>query len=160
MFPLVLLVHRSMKGKEIALVRPLVLALILVLPLSILAGIHGQTMWTDDAAQSFSDDLENGDDFLYIDDEALAMHWLYTFRLELDPDGERNITGHWRAPESNWQVELEGQAVINRGDLSNVRFIVVAPGLDMDLPEGWQQTANGEAPFLNGGGEWKVYRTS
>tara|TARA_A200000113_G_scaffold151575_1_gene136550 strand:+ start:2003 stop:3502 length:1500 start_codon:yes stop_codon:yes gene_type:complete len=160
MFPLVLLVHRSMKGKEIALVRPLVLALILVLPLSMLAGIHGQTMWTDDAAKSFSDDLENGDDFLYIDDEALAMHWLYTFRLELDPDGERNITGHWRAPESNWQVELEGQAVINRGDLSDVRFIVVAPGLDMDLPEGWQQTANGEAPFLNGGGEWKVYRTS
>ena len=117
-------------------------------------------MWTDDAAQSFSDDLENGDDFLYIDDEALAMHWLYTFRLELDPDGERNITGHWRAPESNWQVELEGQAVINRGDLSNVRIIVVAPGFDLNLPEGWEQTANGEAPFLNGGGEWKVYRTS
>ncbi|MGB2156592.1 MAG: hypothetical protein ACPHZ4_06285, partial [Candidatus Poseidoniaceae archaeon] len=94
------------------------------------------------------------------DDEALAMHWLYTFRLELDPDGERNITGHWRAPESNWQVELEGQAVINRGELSDVRFIVVAPDLDIDLPDGWEQTANGEAPFLNGGGEWKVYRTS
>jgi len=160
MFPLVLLVYRSMNGKEIALARPFILALILVLPLSMLAGIHGQTMWTDDAAQSFSDDLENGDDFLYIDDEALAMHWLYTFRLELDPDGERNITGHWRAPESNWQVELEGQTVINRGDLSDVRFIVVAPDLDIGLPEGWEQTANGEAPFLNGGGEWKVYRTS
>jgi hypothetical protein len=159
-FPLVLLVQRSMMGKQIALTRPFVLALVLVLPLSMLAGLHGQTMWTDDAAQSFSGDLENGDEFLYIDDEALAMHWLYTFRLELDPDGERNITGHWRAPESNWQVELEGQAVINRGDLSEVRFIIVAPHLDVQVPDGWEQTANGEAPFLNGGGDWKVYRTS
>ena len=108
------------------------LALLLVLPLSMLAGMHGQTMWTDDAAESFSNDVVDGEDFLYIDDEALAMHWLYTFRLELDPEGDRNITGHWRAPDSNWEVELEGLVMENRGDLSNVAYLVIAPEIDVE----------------------------
>ena len=82
-------------------------------------------MWTDDAAQSFSDEIDVGEDFLYIDDEGLAMHWLSTCRIEVAPEGDRAITGHWRAPE---------------------------------VPEGWEKMASGTAPFLNGGGEWKVYR--
>ena len=159
-FPLILLLYRSMKGQTITLAKPFILAFALVLPLSMLAGIHGQTMWTDDAARTFSDDLTDGDHFLYIDDEELGMHWLYTFRLELDADGERNITGHWRAPDSNWQAELDGQTVANRADLNEVRFVVVAPHLELDISESWELTATGEAPFLNGGGEWKVYRVS
>jgi len=115
-------------------------------------------MWTDDAAQSFADDINAGEDFLYIDDEALAMHWLYTFRIELDSEGDRNITGHWRAPDSNWQLELQGQVIQNRGDLTNVRYLVVAPDVAVDMPDGWERMASGEAPLLNGGGEWKVYR--
>ena len=158
LFPLMFLLHQSL-GEKIAIInRPLLLALLIVLPLSMLAGMHGQTMWTDDAAQSFADDINAGEDFLYIDDEALAMHWLYTFRIELDSEGDRNITGHWRAPDSNWQLELQGQAIQNRGDLTNVRYLVVAPDVAVDMPDGWERMASGEAPLLNGGGEWKVYR--
>ena len=138
--------------------RPMMLALVLVLPLSMLAGMHGQSMWTDDAARSFSDEIAIGEDFLYIDEEPLAMHWLYTFRLEVDPEGERNITGHWRAPGSNWELELEGQVMNNRGDLSHVRYLVVAPNIDLEVPSGWEKTASGQAPYLNSGGEWVVYR--
>ena len=115
-------------------------------------------MWTDDAARSFSDEIAIGEDFLYIDEEPLAMHWLYTFRLEVDPEGERNITGHWRAPGSNWELELEGQVMNNRGDLGHVRYLVVAPNIDLDVPSGWEKTASGQAPYLNSGGEWAVYR--
>ena len=158
LFPLMFLLHQCL-GEKIAIInRPLLLALLIVLPLSMLAGMHGQTMWTDDAAQSFADDINAGEDFLYIDDEALAMHWLYTFRIELDSEGDRNITGHWRAPDSNWQLELQGQVIQNRGDLTNVRYLVVAPDVAVDMPDGWERMASGEAPLLNGGGEWKVYR--
>ena len=159
-FPLTLFLHRSLDANAWSPSKPLMLALIITLPLSMLAGMHGQTMWTDDAARSFSDEIEDGQDFLYIDDEALAMHWLYTFRLEVDPDGDRDITGHWRAPDSNWELELQGQMINNRGDLGDVRYLIVAPELDIDVPTGWDKMASGEAPFLNGGGEWKVYRAS
>ena len=157
-FPLLLLLNRSMGDKPLVVGKPIMLALFLVLPLSMLAGMHGQTMWTDDAAESFSDEIVDGEDFLYIDDEALAMHWLYTFRLELDAKGDRNITGHWRAPDSNWEVELEGLVMENRGDLSNVAYLVIAPEIDVEVPSGFEMMASGKAPFLNGGGDWKVYR--
>lgn len=157
-FPLLYLIHRSMDDNAWAIGRPMMLALVLVLPLSMLAGMHGQSMWTDDAARSFSDEIAIGEDFLYIDEEPLAMHWLYTFRLEVDPEGERNITGHWRAPGSNWELELEGQVMNNRGDLGHVRYLVVAPNIDLDVPSGWEKTASGQAPYLNSGGEWAVYR--
>ena len=157
-FPLLLLLNRSMGDKPLVLGKPIMLALFLVLPLSMLAGMHGQTMWTDDAAESFSDAIVDGEDFLYIDDEALAMHWLYTFRLELDAKGDRNITGHWRAPDSNWEVELEGLVMENRGDLSKVAYLVIAPEIDVEVPSGFEMVASGTAPFLNGGGNWKVYR--
>ena len=107
-FPFLLLLNRSMGDKPLSVSKPLMLALLLVLPLSMLAGMHGQTMWTDEAGESFSNEIKDGEDFLYIDDEALAMHWLYTFRLELDAENDRDITGHWRTPDSNWEVELEG----------------------------------------------------
>ena len=157
-FPLLYLIHWSMDDNAWAIGRPMMLALVLVLPLSMLAGMHGQSMWTDDAARSFSDEIAIGEDFLYIDDEPLAMHWLYTFRLEVDPEGDRNITGHWRAPESNWELELEGQVMNNRGDLGHVRYLVVAPNIDLEVPSGWEKTASGQAPYLNSGGEWAVYR--
>ena len=157
-FPLLLLLNRSIGDKPLVVGKPIMLALLLVLPLSMLAGMHGQTMWTDDAAESFSEEIANGEDFLYIDDEALAMHWLYTFRLEIDAEGDRDITGHWRAPYSNWEVELEGLNMENRGDLSNVAYLVIAPDIDVEVPSGYEKMASGTAPFLNGGGEWKVYR--
>ena len=157
-FPILLLLDRSLKRKTLSISKPLMLAFIVVLPLSMLAGMHGQTMWTDEAAQSFSNEIDVGEDFLYIDNEALAMHWLYTFRLEVDPEGERDITGHWRSPDSNWQIELDGQVMNNRGDLSSVQYIVIAPDMDIIIPSGWEKMASGEAPYLNGGGEWMVYQ--
>ena len=157
-FPVLLLLNRSTEDKPLLRGKTVMVALLLVLPLSMLAGMHGQTMWTDDAAESFSDEIVDGEDFLYIDDEGLAMHWLYTFRLELDAEGDRNITGHWRAPDSNWELELEGLIMENRGNLSNVAYLVIAPEVDVDVPTGFEKMASGTAPFLNGGGDWKVYR--
>jgi len=135
-----------------------VTGVLLILPISMAAGIHGQTYWTDDAAEILSTHMEDDEDFLFVHDAMLGMHYLYTFHAHIDDVNERNITGHWRAPNSNWQSELFAEQPIQyRGDLSSVKWVVLAPGVEWDAPpEGWQ-SITGMADFMNGGGEWQVW---
>ena len=132
----------------------------LVIPLSLLTAIHGQTMWTDDAAEILSQNMDEGEDFLFVHDATLGMHYLYTFHTEIDDVNEREITGHWRAPNSEWELELfSGEQWNNRGNLSSIQWIVLAPGIEWeDPPEEWTYIS-GKADFMNGGGEWKLYST-
>jgi hypothetical protein len=117
----------------------------LLLPLSLLAGIHGQTMWTDEAADAMN--LEENEHFLFVSDATLGMHWLYTFFEPLDAENN-NITGHWRSVEVNWVDALDQE-------LSHVETIVLAPEVD-NVPTGWVVESTGEVDLLNGGGEWRV----
>ena len=138
--------------------KTLLLAIILVMPLTLAASLHGQTMWTDEAAEVLSDSMEEGQQFVFIHEPTLAMHWLYTIRTDLDLDGERNITGHWRAPDSGWQDELiNATQYQNRGDISSIDFIVISPQIETFVPEGWEILEQGEAPFLNGGNQWSIW---
>jgi hypothetical protein len=86
------------------------------------------------------------------------MHYLYTFHTHIENVDERNITGHWRSPDSGWETELFSEEVIqNRGDLSAVNWIVLSPGIEWSSPpEGWYHTT-GQADFMNGGGEWQIW---
>nr|AIF04995.1 hypothetical protein [uncultured marine group II/III euryarchaeote KM3_178_D06] len=139
----------------------LALGILLIIPIALLASFHGQTFWTEDAGEFLADNMDDGDDLLFIDEATLGMHYLYTFHTEVDLDNSRNITGHWRAPESGWQAELaDGLTFPNRGNLSNVEWVVLAPGLDwQNPPEGWSVATKGEADFMNGGGEWTIWTT-
>ena len=121
--------------------------ILLILPFSLLAGLHGQTMWTDDAAKSM--DIQDNQDFLFVSEPTLAMHWLYTFHDPLDAD-ENNITGYWRSDVSSWNNELNE-------DLSHIDWLVLAPEIE-DNPNGWELYDSGEVDFLNGGGEWRVFK--
>ncbi len=145
------------RGKSMSLA----MGVMLLLPISLLTALHGQTMWTDDAATVLSDEMENGDDFLFVADATLGMHWLYTFRTEIDPDASRDITGHWRTPDSGWQDELlNGDFIPDRGPLEDVRWIVLSPGVDRVVPFGWTEVATGEADWMNGGGQWTVLHSN
>ena len=131
-------------------------AFVLLLPLALLAAAHGQTLWTDDAAEAALEHLEEGDDLLLIHDPTLAVHWLYTMHPVLSEQGPDGLVGHWRAPDAGWENEmLNGTVLPDRGDLSSVAVIVVAPDLDVTL-EGWVEAEAGEAPWMNGGGTWRV----
>ena len=131
-------------------------AFVLLVPLALLAAAHGQTLWTDDAAEAALSHLEEGDDVLLIHDPTLAVHWLYTMHPVLSEQGPDGLVGHWRAPDAGWEDELlNGTLLPNRGDLSSVAVIVVAPDLDVTL-EGWAEAETGEAPWMNGGGTWRV----
>ena len=135
----------------------LIIGVILILPISTLTAVHGQTMWTDDAGEAMVNlGLNEGEDFLFVSDATLGMHWLYTFRIEVDPDGENNIIGHWRASDSGWIEDLNRDNPLpNRGDLKNVQFIVLSPEIE-NIPDGWTTVEQGEAPWMNGGGTWRV----
>ena len=125
--------------------KTIAITLALLLPLSFLAGIHGQTMWTDEAADAMS--LEENEHFLFVSEATLGMHWLYTFFEPLDAE-QNNITGHWRSAEVNWIDALDQE-------LSHVETIVLAPEID-NVPTGWVVESTGEVDLLNGGGEWRV----
>ena len=128
-----------------ARLRVMGITLILLLPLSLLASVHGQTMWTDEAADAM--DLGEGEHFLFISEDTLAMHWLYTFYAPLDAE-EKQITGHWRSLDSAWESELNST-------LLQVNTLVTSPDVKL-TPEGWSVASSGEVDFLNGGGEWRV----
>ncbi|RJU86220.1 MAG: hypothetical protein DWC02_05120 [Candidatus Poseidoniales archaeon] len=125
--------------------KKLFIGILLIMPFSLLAGFHGQTMWTDDAADSM--ELEEGEHFLFVSDATLGMHWLYTFHEPLNAE-ENNITGHWRSDQSSWIGDLDGE-------LSHIDWIVLSPEID-DVPDGWEVKGSGTADYLNGGGTWRI----
>ncbi|MBT5391851.1 MAG: hypothetical protein HOL22_05830 [Euryarchaeota archaeon] len=125
------------------------LVVLLLLPLSLLASFHGQTMWTDDAASTM--ELERGEEFLFVSEDTLGMHWLYTFYAPLDAE-EKAITGHWRSIDSNWESDLNSS-------LLQVTTLVVSPDVKY-TPNGWIVESSGEVDLLNGKGEWRVLTRS
>ena len=138
--------------------KPMLIGICLILPLSMLVAVHGQTSWTSDAAIHLNDNMDDGEDFLLVSDSTLGMHWLYSFHLEVDADGSRNITGHWRASSSEWQQELdEGVSFDNRGNLSQVRWLVLAPEVSATPGAHWSLSKSDDAPWMNAGGEWTVW---
>ena len=92
-------------------------------------------------------DLGDGEHFLFVSEDTLAMHWLYTFYAPLDAE-EKHITGHWRSLDSAWESELNSA-------LLQVNTLVTSPDVKL-TPEGWGVASSGEVDFLNGGGEWRV----
>ena len=150
--PFVLLLKHLAKHTEIPTydsagtkLRVMGITLLILLPLSLLASVHGQTMWTDEAAEAM--ELSDGEHFLFVSDDTLAMHWLYTFYAPLDA-GDKQITGHWRSMDSQWESELGSS-------LSQVNTLVTSPDVTL-TPTGWLVKSDGEVDFLNGGGEWRV----
>jgi len=141
--------------------RKAVAGILLILPISFAAGIHGQTYWTDDAAVIMDKNMQSGEDFLFVHDSTLGMHYLYTFHTYIEDAEEREITGHWRDPSSGWENELvSDETWEKRGNLTSVEWVVFSPGLGWEeQPVGWYLANNGQADFMNGGGEWEVWTT-
>ena len=131
--------------EPMSLAKPLLIAILLILPLSVITAFHGQTMWSDEAAVAM--ELDSGEHFLFVSDSDLGMHWLYTFYGPLAAE-ENNITGHWRSDQALWIDDLST-------NLSQVETIVLAPEIT-DTPLGWSQSASGQVDLLNGGGKWRV----
>ena len=85
----------------------------------------------EDIGKSLSGEIEEGDEILYIAPKPLAMHRLYTIQLDLDPQDELNVLGHWRSPDSNWLDELEDCSALGR-----VTWVIIDPHANVETPTG------------------------
>nr|MBC8437827.1 hypothetical protein [Euryarchaeota archaeon] len=56
-----------------------IIGIALIIPLSLLASLHGQTYWTDDAGEILDKEMDDNGEFLFVHDSTLGMHSLYTF---------------------------------------------------------------------------------
>jgi len=66
--------------------------LLLLIPLSLMASLHGQTMWTDEAADQ-QWNLEKGDHFLFVSEDTLGCTGCThsTLRLMLMENHHRSL---------------------------------------------------------------------
>ena len=154
--PFVMVMHFVHKHENVPVLdapqsktKAVLVTVLLLIPLSLMASLHGQTMWTDDAAVAM--ELEEDEHFLFVSEDTLGMHWLYTFYAPLDAE-ENNITGHWRSTNTAWEKDLNST-------LSNVDTVVLSPEITF-TPNGWDVKTSGESDFLNGKGEWRVLTRS
>ena len=136
--------------------KPLLLTIVLLLPLVMFTGFHGQQLWQEDAGNALSDVLEaENPSFLLVSDNSLAMHSLYVLKTEADLTGELNLSGYWRTPN-------EAQLFLNS---TSVDAIILAPGVDFDMEDGfWTQQKAQTTPFTlsswSSTEEWVLYLPS
>ena len=124
---------------------------LILLPLAATVAFVGEDDTPETAAEQLAAELEPEEEFLLVTGPKSGTHRLYQLRLGLDPEGERNITGHWRSTESDWQTELEVCiSPVSAGNISHVNHVILTPqAVDIppigwtektvaDLPEGWR----------------------
>ena len=159
--PVIMLLHLSQpvaiesKPSNIETVpsQSMFIALLLLLPIVMFTGLHGQQLWQDDAGFALADVLDgDGQSFLLVAEESLAMHSLYVLKTNVDLDGTANIDGHWRSPGL-------AEAFLNS---SNVDALLLAPGVDHPIDESlWILHTEQVTPFSLSSGssndEWRLY---
>lgn len=79
--------------------------------------------------------ISDDDDILFISDEPLSMHRLYSLKFEADPESEIDNNGYWRTTNSGWQIELE-----ECQELINVEWIIYYSDVNYQSPMGWVET--------------------
>ena len=145
-----LAIHKNEKAKLITNLNHIekkstafVLSVFIITPFIIYAGMIGTDSSPEVTAKKLGELVISNDEFLLITEPYIGSHQLYQFRLGVDPDYEKNIVGHWRTDQSNWENEIQLEERINhRGNLSNVNFLVISPDAYFDmnkLPNDWKE---------------------
>ena len=96
----------------------IVIALMIIINSYILTFERG----IEQLGEELYDEMEDGENILYIADPPLAMHRLYTLQLTTDPGHDRNITAYWADESMNWSsILIENQIswVILTDDTTN-----------------------------------------
>jgi len=60
----------------------------------------------EELGEELYDEIEDGENILYIADPPLAMHRLYTLQITTDPGHDRNITAYWADENIDWSSIL------------------------------------------------------
>lgn len=95
----------------------MIFAIILILFLN--STMLNTTKGMEYIGEEISDEVEVGDNILYVSEPYHAMHRLYTLQITVDPEHDREITGYWADYQYNWSHildDLEIDWVIFTGD--------------------------------------------
>ena len=92
----------ELKENENRSVMSIMIALMIIINSYILTLDRG----IEELGVELNDEIEDGENILYIADPPLAMHRLYTLQLTTDPGHDRNITAYWADENINWSSIL------------------------------------------------------
>jgi hypothetical protein len=105
-------------------------AIMLILNSYILAGSGPRG--TDVIGEHLEDEIEDGEDILYLANSPFSLHRMYSIKFSMDPNSDGDNLGFWRTTDSDWDNELS-----QCENLGDVEWIVVYPYIDPVIPEGW-----------------------
>jgi hypothetical protein len=87
---------------------------------------------TDVVGAHIGNEIEDGEDVLFLANSPLSVHRLYTIKFAMDPDSDGENLGFWRNKDSGWEAELSECETFK-----DIEWIIVYPYIDPILPEGW-----------------------
>jgi len=108
----------TLKENKNKSVMSIVIALMIIINAYILTFDRG----IEQLGEELYDEIDDGENILYIADPPLAMHRLYTLQITTDPGHDRNITAYWADESMNWSsILIENQIswVILTDDTTN-----------------------------------------
>jgi hypothetical protein len=87
----------------------MIFAIILILFLN--STMLNTTKGMEYIGEEISDEVEVGDNILYVSEPYHAMHRLYTLQITVDPEHDREITGYWADYQYNWSHILDDSEI-------------------------------------------------
>ena len=87
----------------------MIFAIILILFLN--STMLNTTKGMEYIGEEISDEVEVGDNILYVSEPYHAMHRLYTLQITVDPEHDREITGCWADYQYNWSHLLDDSEI-------------------------------------------------
>ncbi|MBT3421148.1 MAG: hypothetical protein HOI28_04235 [Euryarchaeota archaeon] len=108
----------KLEGNKNRSVMSIMIALMIIINSYILTLDRG----IEELGEELYEEIEDGENILYIADPPLAMHRLYTLQITTDPGHDRNITAYWADEDIDWSsilVENQISWVIMTDDTAN-----------------------------------------
>ncbi|MED6338381.1 MAG: hypothetical protein VYC12_05065, partial [Candidatus Thermoplasmatota archaeon] len=78
--------------------------------------------------QEIADEVEDGDNILYVSEPYHAMHRLYTLQITVDPEHDRGVIGYWADYQYNWSHILND---------SDIDWVIFTDDWQSYLDENW-----------------------
>ncbi|DAC55115.1 MAG TPA: hypothetical protein HA359_01135, partial [Candidatus Poseidoniaceae archaeon] len=75
-----------------------------------------------------ADEVEDGENILYVSEPYHAMHRLYTLQITVDPEHDRGVRGYWADYQYNWSHIV---------DDSDIDWVIFTGDWQSYLDENW-----------------------